>query len=77
MYSTVFNALYNATETLTMDNGAVIEGGKTGFTDEALYCLASFGSFNGKEYILITAHAGEYAGHALDAVSVYSNLYAL
>ena len=76
MYSTTFNALFGVTDSAAMDNGAVIEGGKTGFTDEAMYCLASFGSFSGKEYILVTAHA-EQGGNALDAVSVYSNLYSL
>ena len=32
----------------TLENGAVIEGGKTGFTDEAGQCLVSFAEYGGR-----------------------------
>lgn len=32
-------------------------GGKTGFTDEAGLCLCSYGSYNGIDYVLVTAGA--------------------
>lgn len=32
----------------TLENGAVIEGGKTGFTDEAGQCLVSFAEYGEK-----------------------------
>jgi D-alanyl-D-alanine carboxypeptidase (penicillin-binding protein 5/6) len=74
MESTLFQNL--ATDTL--DNGGVIEGGKTGFTDEAQLCLASLASVNGQEYILVTAHAeGDHYTepyHVLDAVNAYSQI---
>ena len=33
--------------------GVVIKGGKTGFTDEAGQCLATFAEANGKTYIMV------------------------
>lgn len=54
---------------------AEILGGKVGFTDQAGLCLASMASYNGKEYILVTAGARNvYRGHIKDAVTVYSSL---
>lgn len=35
--------------------GGEILGGKTGYTDEAGHCLASFAEVDGREYILVTA----------------------
>lgn len=57
-------------------NGAVVLGGKTGFTDEADYCLATVArGAGGKEYILITGHASSGESSARDAVKIY-NTYA-
>jgi D-alanyl-D-alanine carboxypeptidase (penicillin-binding protein 5/6) len=54
---------------------AEILGGKVGFTDEAGLCLASMASYNGQEYILVTAGVKNvYRGHIQDAVTVYSSL---
>lgn len=57
-------------------NGGKILGGKTGYTDEAGQCLASFAEKNGKKYILITAGASDKGqnlqSHILDAVEIYN-----
>ncbi|MFQ7553317.1 MAG: D-alanyl-D-alanine carboxypeptidase family protein, partial [Blautia marasmi] len=56
-------------------NGGEILGGKTGYTKDAGLCLASLAVIDGKEYILVTAHANgnhetkQY--HVQDAVKVY------
>lgn len=55
-----------------------IEGGKTGFTDEAGLCLASLARVNGREYVLVTAGAeGNHETdpyHVEDARFVYNQL---
>ncbi len=51
-----------------------IEGGKTGYTDLAGYCLASISSYNGVSYMLITANAysEEYEPlHIYDTYEIY------
>lgn len=59
-------------------NGGEIEGGKTGFTDEAGLCLASLANINGREYILVTAGAeGNHETdpyHVEDARFIYNQL---
>ncbi|MDE6103975.1 MAG: serine hydrolase [Oscillospiraceae bacterium] len=58
--------------------GGAFLGGKTGYTSEAGYCLASLSRVNGKEYILITAGAegSNYMGslRIADAVNIYETL---
>lgn len=58
--------------------GGKILGGKTGYTEEAGLCLASMAEINGKEYILVTAHArGNHFTeqfHISDAVNVYNQI---
>lgn len=45
-------------ENMSLKNGITIKGGKTGFTSEAGYCMATLAEgSDGKEYILVTAHA--------------------
>ena len=39
---------YQLWMSMTLENGAVIEGGKTGFTDEAGQCLVSFAEYGEK-----------------------------
>ncbi len=72
-YSTLFDNLDESTL-----RGAVILGGKTGYTSPAGLCLASLGEKDGQEYILITAKADSEKGHDLyhieDAVAVYNAL---
>lgn len=56
----------------TLADGTRIAGGKTGFTDEADYCLASLAvTADGNEYILITGHASSGENSARDAVKLY------
>lgn len=71
-YSTMFKSLTDPAVT-----GGRILGGKTGFTNDAGLCLASFAEIEGREYILVTAGAPGSTGNALhvqDAVTVYNRL---
>jgi D-alanyl-D-alanine carboxypeptidase (penicillin-binding protein 5/6) len=56
--------------------GGMILGGKTGFTDEAGLCLASFAIKDGRHYILATSGAMNVnqtpVMHIDDALTVYS-----
>lgn len=69
-YSSMFNNLPDPSVT-----GGKILGGKTGFTNDAGLCLASFAEIDGIEYILVTAGAFS-AGtpHITDAVTIYNRL---
>ena len=52
--------------------GVLVLGGKTGFTDEAAYCLATVArAADGREYIAITGHASSSENSARDAVKLY------
>lgn len=54
LMSTMFGSIGNS----VLDNNVSILGGKTGFTDEAGHCLASFAVMEDEtEYILVTAGA--------------------
>lgn len=71
-YSTLFKNLNDPTVT-----GGKILGGKTGYTNEAGLCLASFAEIEGREYILVTAGAPGNTGeplHVQDAVTIYNRL---
>ncbi len=71
-YSTLLKNLPDPSVT-----GGQILGGKTGFTNEAGLCLASFAEIEGKEYILVTAGVQGAAGeqyHIEDARTVYNRL---
>lgn len=72
-YSTMFKNLSDPTVT-----GGKILGGKTGYTNEAGHCLASFAEIEGREYILVTAGAvgtdGNTIPHIQDAVTVYNRV---
>ncbi|MDD7738793.1 MAG: D-alanyl-D-alanine carboxypeptidase [Fusicatenibacter sp.] len=78
VYSTMFGKFNDNQFSTTLDNGAVIEGGKTGYTDEAGLCLASFAKYSEKEYILVTAGAMTFSGsdtaNVRDAITVYGRL---
>lgn len=71
--STLFTKLWKP----TLENGATIIGGKTGYTPQAGLCLASLAKKDGNEYIFITVNAkgeSKYAYHIEDAILVYSKL---
>ena len=68
-YSTMFKGLSDPAVT-----GGEILGGKTGYTSEAGYCLASFAEIEGREYILVTTGSAVSGGHIQDAVTIYDRL---
>ena len=69
-YSTMFK---NLSDTSVIDGE--IKGGKTGYTNAAGHCLASFAEIDGVEYILVTAGApGTGNPHIDDAVKLYNRL---
>ena len=74
MQSTMFKYM----ESNVCGNGAVIMGGKTGTTNEAGYCLASFAIYDGERYIMVTAMGpfNEEGIHVniTDAVTAYGML---
>lgn len=78
MHDSMFTKFDNSGISTTMSNGFTVEGGKTGFTDEAGQCLASFGNLNGAEYILVTMGApAQLASEIMsvqDAETVYSRI---
>lgn len=52
---------------------AEIIAGKTGYTNEGLHCLVSLGkrNDNGKEYVLVTAHAAATYDPIYDCINLY------
>ena len=56
---------------------ATVLGGKTGFTNEGLHCLASLARVNstGKEYVLVTAHAPATYDPIFDCINIYKELF--
>ena len=57
--------------------GGEILGGKTGYTDVAGHCLASFARIKDREYILVTAGAysdNDPIPHIEDAYTIYNRL---
>ena len=75
---TVYSTMFSMLPKTEFENGAVILGGKTGTTTPAGQCLASFGSYQGREYILVTLGAFGYeSGQHMnieDAMTLYSLL---
>lgn len=75
---TVYATMFSMLPRTEFDNGALILGGKTGTTTPAGQCLASFASFNGQEYILVTLGAFGYDEgeryNISDAMTLYSLL---
>lgn len=51
---TLHGSMFSAISDPTLPGGQIL-GGKTGYTDNAGRCLASFAKINGREYILVTA----------------------
>lgn len=76
---TFYSSLYSKTGDLTLTTGTV-EGGKTGFTDEAGLCLASVAEIGEEEYILVTSGApgNGYTEpyNVIDAYMIYNQIAA-
>lgn len=74
-HSTMFQCMDE--NNLVVTNGNIL-GGKTGYTEEAGLCLASWAEIGEKEYILVTAKAnGNHETepyHILDAIDVYNQI---
>ena len=56
---------------------ATVLGGKTGYTNEGLHCLASYARVNstGKEYVLVTAHAPATYDPIFDCINIYKEYF--
>ena len=53
-------------------NSNLINGAKTGFTYDAMYCLASFSEVDDLNYIVVTAHANSYKEVMEDHINIYN-----
>lgn len=72
---TLYSTLFSSMGVISFTNGAILEGGKTGTTEEAGKCLVTAAAYYGEEYFLCTAQAPlESNGNFEDAVTVYSQL---
>lgn len=53
------------------DDGISVEGGKTGFTDEALYTLSTILDDNGHKYICVTTKSKDEFKSVEDEIAIY------
>jgi D-alanyl-D-alanine carboxypeptidase (penicillin-binding protein 5/6) len=67
LLSTMYKRMYgNEVKNMT------IIGGKTGFTDQAMQCLASYATaVDGNEYVVVTAYAATEMNPVFDAFAMY------
>lgn len=74
---TFYSTMFKKMDRINVKGGKVL-GGKTGYTEEAGLCLASYAEVDGKEYLLVTGGAdGDHQTapfHILDALYVYDQL---
>ncbi|NLW74722.1 MAG: D-alanyl-D-alanine carboxypeptidase [Clostridiales bacterium] len=74
LYNTGFNSINNYSKTGTTFARVTVTAVKTGYTDEAKCCLATYGvSEEGKKYILITALGTSRKASIEDCAYVYGN----
>ncbi|MGN0620847.1 MAG: D-alanyl-D-alanine carboxypeptidase family protein [Porcipelethomonas sp.] len=66
--STMFSRMYGDEV-----EGVLIEGGKTGYTDEAENCLASFAVKDGHEYVAVTTGSYSHWLTIYDAFEIYES----
>jgi len=77
---TFHSTLFGRMDSAEFDGG-YIRGGRTGFTDQAGQCLASFANISGNTYILVTAGANARGNHLTralhidDALAVFEAIY--
>ncbi len=69
-YHTFFSTVMAYKNSYGLDMDYLI-GGKTGTTDEAGLCLATFASSNNTNYLLVTTGADSDGGHIKDAQTIY------
>ena len=55
------------------EEDAKVMGGKTGFTDEAMFTLSTVADYNGKEYICVTTKSESDTAATEDTILVYEN----
>ena len=71
-------AVSNSTFSKFTGTAGFIKGGKTGFDDEAQYCLATFGELNANKYLTVTMYAKPTTKHPLptgeDATEIYEEI---
>lgn len=60
---------------LTKINSHLIKGSKTGFTYDAMYCLASFSQNENFDYIVVTGDANSYKEVIEDHENIYNYYY--
>lgn len=56
-------------------NSSLINGAKTGFTYDAMYCLASFSEKENFNYIVITGYADSYKEVIEDHIKIYNHYF--
>lgn len=72
------NTMFKKMDSKELNNGGIIEGGKTGYTSYAGLCLSSLAKVGEEEYILVTAQADgspdteQY--NITDAFAVYNQI---
>lgn len=70
-----FGSTLGSIESVRLENGAEIIGGKTGTEDAAGRCLASYGTYEGQLYLLVTGHADSASiGNMEDAMTLFGSL---
>ena len=68
-HSGMFEKMYG-----TEPEVATVQGGKTGFTSQSLFCLVSFGvTDDGREIICVTAEGDRKYSPIYDAIKLYKN----
>ena len=76
--STFFSRIERDYDSGRLENGSLLTGGKTGFTNAAGLCLATVGKFDSREYIVVifggpgTNRTAQY--NFMDAVTLFSAL---
>lgn len=70
---TVYSSMFKNITDPSVPNGE-IKGGKTGFTNAAGFCLASYAEIGGRDYVFVTMGAPESPMHVQDAVMIYTRL---
>ena len=74
-YNLLHNLMITQFESITPNqpNNVKIAAGKTGFTDESLYCLVTYAeSADGHGYVCVTAKGANYRACVQDYITIYN-----